>query len=57
LGVTPDEGDYFVPVEIAHKLERERDEARETAERYRLDANRFEAEVMMLKEELKVIKN
>jgi uncharacterized membrane protein YqiK len=67
LGFTPDEGDYFVPVKTAHKLEREReetkenlkitqdawirakvervealcerDEARETAERYRLEAN------------------
>jgi uncharacterized coiled-coil DUF342 family protein len=28
-------------------------QAEETAERYRLDANRFEAEVMMLKEKLK----
>jgi hypothetical protein len=39
LGFNPDEGDYFVPVKTAHKLERERDEARETAERYRLEAN------------------
>jgi hypothetical protein len=29
LGVNPDEGDYFVPVKIAHKLERERDETKE----------------------------
>jgi uncharacterized coiled-coil DUF342 family protein len=28
-------------------------QAEETAERYRLDANRFEAEVMMLKEKIK----
>jgi len=32
LGFTPDEGDYFVPVKTAHKLERERDEAREKIE-------------------------
>ena len=74
LGFNPDEGDYFVPAEIARQLEQQRDEAvelynaavigaklidkdlkkaEETAERYRLDANRFEAEVMMLKEKLK----
>lgn len=53
LGFNPDEGDYFVPAEIARKLEQQRDKAEETAERYRLDANRLEAEVMMLKEKLK----
>lgn len=77
LGFTPDEGDYFVPVKTAHKLEREReetkenlkitqdawiqakvervealcerDEARETAERYRLEANA----IMMQRDELR----
>jgi hypothetical protein len=29
LGFNPDEGDYFVPVKTAHKLERERDETKE----------------------------
>ena len=79
LGFNPDEGDYFVPADIARKLEQQRDwykaacdkysedetintlcslkeqrdKAEETAERYRLDANRLEAEVMMLKEKLK----
>jgi hypothetical protein len=37
--------------------EQQLNDVRVRAERYRLDANRFEAEVMMLKEELKVIKN
>ena len=31
--------EYMVPTDFARKLERERDEAREKAERYRLDAN------------------
>lgn len=104
LGFNPDEGDYFVPAEIARKLEQQRneavnnyetavlrehrmqdqrdwykaacdkysedetintlcslkeqrDKAEETAERYRLDANRFEAEVMMLKEQIKEFKD
>ena len=39
LGLNPDEGDYFVPAEFSRKLEQQRDEARETAERYRLEAN------------------
>jgi hypothetical protein len=39
LGFNPDEGDYFVPAEFSRKLEQQRDEARETAERYRLEAN------------------
>jgi hypothetical protein len=30
---------YWVPFKVSCKLERERDEARETAERYRLEAN------------------
>jgi hypothetical protein len=38
---------------FGHKLERELNKIKEDAERYRLDANRFEAEVMMLKEKLK----
>jgi hypothetical protein len=74
LGFNPDEGDYFVPAEIARKLEQQRDialsdlefrrelfqlqeqqlnDVRVGAERYRLDANRLEAEVMILKEKLK----
>jgi hypothetical protein len=32
-------GNHVVPTEWAQQLERERDEAREKAERYRLDAN------------------
>jgi len=36
-------------IRVRYKLK----EAEETAERYRLDANRLEAEVMMLKEKLK----
>jgi hypothetical protein len=39
FGYSPDEGDIFAPVEFARKLERQRDEAKETAERYRLEAN------------------
>jgi hypothetical protein len=39
LGINPDEGDYYVPAEFSRKLEQQRDEARETAERYRLEAN------------------
>jgi phage host-nuclease inhibitor protein Gam len=35
------------------KLEREHNKVKENAERYRLDANRLEAEVMILKEKLK----
>lgn len=31
--------EYMVPTDFARKLERERDESREKAERYRLDAN------------------
>jgi hypothetical protein len=38
LGFNPDEGDYFVPAEIASELERQRDEAK--------------AEIEKLKEEL-----
>jgi hypothetical protein len=30
---------YWIPFKVSCKLERERDEARETAERYRLEAN------------------
>ena len=37
----------------ASKLEREHNKVKENAERYRLDANRLEAEVMILKEKLK----
>jgi hypothetical protein len=39
LGINPDEGDYYVPAEFSRKLEQQRNEARETAERYRLEAN------------------
>jgi hypothetical protein len=46
-------GELLVFASFARKLERELIEQKETAERYRLDANRFEAEVMMLKEKLK----
>ena len=53
LGFNPDEGDYFVPAEIARKLETELNKIKEDAERYRLDANRLEAEVKMLKEKIK----
>jgi hypothetical protein len=37
--------------------EQQLNDVRVRAERYRLDANRLEAEVMILKEKLKVIKN
>ena len=46
-------GELLVFASFARKLERELIEQKETAERYRLDANRFEAEVMILKEKLK----
>jgi hypothetical protein len=40
-------------IRVRYKLK----EAEETAERYRLDANRFEAEVMILKEQIKELKD
>ena len=46
-------GELLVFASFARKLERELNEQKETAERYRLDANRLEAEAMMLKEKLK----
>jgi hypothetical protein len=46
-------GELLVFASFARKLERELIEQKETAERYRLDTNRLEAEVMMLKEKLK----
>lgn len=49
LGINPDEGDYYVPAEFSRKLEQQRDEARETAERYRLEANAM----MMQRDELR----
>jgi hypothetical protein len=50
-------GELLVFASFARKLERELIEQKETAERYRLDANRFEAEVMMLKEQIKEFKD
>jgi hypothetical protein len=44
---------YWVPFKVSCKLERERDEARETAERYRLEANAMMMQRDKLAEELK----
>ena len=48
---------YETAVLREHRMEEQRDKAEETAERYRLDANRFEAETMMLKEQIKELKD
>jgi hypothetical protein len=48
---------YWVPFKVSCKLERERDEARETAERYRLEANAMMMQRDRLAEELKEAQN
>lgn len=47
---------YWVPFKVSCKLERERDEARETAERYRLEANAMMMQRDMLVEEQNLLK-
>ena len=49
-------GNHVVPTEWAQQLERERDEAREKAERYRLDANALMLQRDEAREEVKRLK-
>ena len=48
---------YNAAVIGAKLIDKDLKKAEETAERYRLDANRFEAEAMMLKEQIKELKD
>ena len=49
-------GNHVVPTELAEQLERERDEAREKAERYRLEANALMLQRDEAREELNNIR-
>ena len=49
-------GNHVVPTEFAKQLERERDEAREKAERYRIEANAMMMQRDEAQEEVKRLK-
>lgn len=51
LGLNPDEGDYFVPAEIARKLEQQRNEAVNNYETAVLREHRMEEQLNKLKED------
>lgn len=57
LGFTPDEGDYFVPVKTAHKLERERNEAVNNYETAVLREHRMQEQRDRLAEERDELKS
>lgn len=49
-------GNHVVPTEWAQQLERERDDAREKAERYRLEANAMMLQRDEAREEVRLLK-
>ena len=48
--------EQMVPTEFARRLERERDEAREKSERYRIDANAMMMQRDEAREEVRLLK-